>query len=65
MSEHSSSSLYGGEEMGMTNEQYKGLLLDQLADLKRILKLAETANGPAVVEEVENQITKVTEKMKF
>ena len=32
--------LNGGEEMGMTDSQYKGMLMDQLADLQRILDLA-------------------------
>ena len=57
--------LNGGEEMGMTNEQYKGMLLDQLADLKRILKLAEAAGNSDIQEEVESQIAKLNEKLKF
>ena len=28
------------EEMGMTNEQYKGVLLDQLEDWEEVLELA-------------------------
>ena len=37
--------LNGGDPVGMTNEQYKGVLLDQLADLQRILKLVVKAGN--------------------
>ncbi|NBH81307.1 hypothetical protein D3Z52_25235 [Clostridiaceae bacterium] len=57
--------LNGGEEMGMTNEQYKGILLDQLADLRRILKLVTKAGNAEAQEEVEDQIAKLNEKLKF
>lgn len=57
--------LNGGEEMGMTNEQYKGFLLDQLADLRRILKLVTKAGNAEAQEEVEDQIAKLNEKLKF
>ena len=55
----------GGEEMGMTNEQYKGMLIDHLDDLNRILDLAIKAGDTEVQKEVEKQIAKLNEKLKF
>ena len=57
--------LNGGDPVGMTNEQYKGVLLDQLADLQRILDLAIKAGNAEIQSEVENQIAKTNEKLKF
>ena len=51
--------------MGMTDTQYKGMLMDQLADLQRILELAIKAGNAEIQSEVENQIAKVNEKLKF
>ena len=49
------------EEMGMTNEQYKGMLLDELEDWQEVLEIAkETDNDKA-----EKQIQKINEKLKF
>ena len=55
----------GGEDMGMTNEQYKGMLLDQLENWQRILKLAVKNGDAEIQEEVELQIAKINEKLKF
>lgn len=57
--------LNGGEEMGMTDNQYKGMLLDQLEIWERILKMAKAAGNSDIQEEVENQIAKTNEKLKF
>ena len=35
--------LNGGEEMGMTDNQYKGMLLDQMETWERILDMAKAA----------------------
>ena len=41
MAEHDDSYLLnGGDSVGMTDSQYKGMLLDQLEDWQRILALA-------------------------
>ena len=53
------------EEMGMTNEQYKGMLIDELADWKDILRLATKADNKEIIERVEMQIAKIEEKLKF
>ncbi len=55
----------GGEEMGMTDNQYKGMLLDQLEIWERILDMAKAANNTDIQVEVERQIAKINEKLKF
>lgn len=51
--------------MGMTDSQYKGMLLEELEDRKRILDLAIQANNTEIQNEVEKQIEKINEKLKF
>ena len=53
------------EEMGMTNEQYKGLLLDQLEVWQEVLELAEEVKDEKVVKKAKQQIAKINEKLKF
>lgn len=55
----------GGEEMGMTDNQYKGMLLDQLEDWQEILDLAIEAKNAEIQKKVEKQIAKINEKLKF
>lgn len=55
----------GGEEMGMTNEQYKGMLLDELEDWQEVLELAEESQDEKVRKKAEKQIAKINEKLKF
>lgn len=50
---------------GMTNLQYKGMLLDQLADWKTVLKLAKDGKTEEVIEKAEEMMERITEKMKF
>ncbi len=66
MAERNNSGLLnGGEEMGMTDNQYKGMLLDQLEIWERILSMAKAADNTDIQVEVEKQITKINEKLKF
>lgn len=66
MAEHNNSAfLDGGEEMGMTDEQYKGMLLDQLEIWERLLRMAQAANATEIQEEVERQIKKTNLKLNF
>ena len=51
--------------MGMTNEQYKGMLLDELEQWQEVKKLAEEAEAPKLIEKAEQQIAKINEKLKF
>ena len=53
------------EEMGMTNEQYKGMLLDELEDWREVLELAKEADDKKVIVKAEKQIAKINEKLKF
>ncbi len=55
----------GGEEMGMTDNQYKGMLLDQLEDWQEILDLAVEAENTEIQKKAEKQIAKINEKLKF
>ena len=60
-----SSLLNGGEELGMTNEQYKGMLLDELEDWEEVAELALRNNDADVQKKAEKQIAKINEKLKF
>lgn len=55
----------GGDSIGMTDIQYKGMLLDQLADWQRILNLAIKAGNTEIQKEVEILIARINEKLKF
>ena len=58
--------LNGGDDpMGMTDNQYKGMLLDQLEDWQEILDLAIEAGNTEIQKKVEKQIAKINEKLKF
>ena len=57
--------LDGGEEVGMTNEQYKGMLLDELEDWEEVAELAVKNNDTDVQKKAEKQIAKINEKLKF
>ena len=53
------------ESEGMTDCQYKGMLLDQLSDWKEILKLAIEAKNADIQAEAEKQINKINTALKF
>ncbi len=53
------------EDMGMTNEQYKGLLLDELEDWEEVLEMAKESNDTKVIAKANKQIAKINEKLKF
>lgn len=57
--------LHLGHSMGMTDNQYKGMLLDQLEDWQEVLDLAIKAGNTEIQEKVEKQIRKINEKLKF
>lgn len=57
--------LNGGETMGMTNEQYKGMLLDELEDWEEVLELAIESQDTKVQKKAEKQIAKINEKLKM
>ena len=51
--------------MGMTNEQYKGLLLDELENWQRVRDKAEEENAPQTKALAQQQIDKINETLKF
>ncbi len=51
--------------MGMTNEQYKGMLLDELEDWQEVKELAEEEGNEKVAKKAQKQINKINEKLKF
>ncbi len=53
------------EEVGLTNEQYKGLLLDELEDWEEMLELATEANNEKIIEKAKRQIDKINKKLQF
>lgn len=53
------------DDMGMTNEQYKGMLLDELEDWQEVLELAKQAGNEKIIAKAEKQINKINEKLKF
>lgn len=55
----------GGDSVGMTDNQYKGMLLDQLEDWQEILDLAVEAGIAEIRKKAEKQIAKINEKLKF
>ena len=53
------------EEMGMTNEQYKGMLVDEREDWKTIKEIA-VRNGDKEAEEfAQKKIDVINEKLNF
>lgn len=57
--------LDGGDSVGMTNEQYKGMLLDELEDWQEVLDLAIETENAKIRTKAEKQIAKINEKLKF
>lgn len=57
--------LDGGEEMGMTNEQYKGMLLDEKEDWEEIVELVEKNDTADILKKAKKQLAKIDEKLKF
>lgn len=49
----------------MTNEQYKGMLLDELEDWQEVLEMAQEAGNSRIIAKAEKQVAKINEKLKF
>lgn len=54
----------GVDSMGMTDSQYKGMLMDQLEVWEEILEMAVKAGNAEIQKKVEKQIAKTNEKLK-
>ena len=53
------------DDMGMTNEQYKGMLLDELEDWEEVKQLAIEEGNERIQAKAQKQINKINEKLKF
>ena len=51
--------------MGMTDNQYKGMLLEDLENWQEVLELAQESNDEKVIKKAQKQIAKINEKLKF
>lgn len=51
--------LDGGDSVDMTDNQYKGMLLDQLEDWQEILDLVIAAENTEIQKKAEKQIAKI------
>ena len=65
MSEHSSKLIRGGDEMGMSDAQFKTHLLEDLENWQRVYNLAVANNDKEVQAEAEKQINKINTALKF
>ena len=53
------------QDMGMTDNQYKGLLLEDLENWEEVLEMAQDAEAKEIIKKAEKQIKKINEKLKF
>ncbi len=53
------------QDMGMTNEQYKGFLLNELEDWEEVLEIAKKEKAEKTIGKAEKQIRKINEMLKF
>ncbi len=51
--------------MGMTDTQYKGMLLDQLRDWKQVLELAVKAGSTEIQKKAEEMVEAINKKLEF
>ena len=56
------SGMMGG---GMTNEQYKGMLLDSLQPWKDVLQLAQEGDTQRIIQKAKAQISLINRKLRF
>lgn len=57
--------LNGGDCMGMTDSQYRGMLVDQLRDWKEVLEMAMESGDTRVQKKAEEMIEVINEKLKL
>lgn len=53
------------EEMGMTNEQYKGMLVDEREDWEEMKAIADKEGNKTISDFAQKKIDKINEKLKF
>lgn len=65
MPEQSSNLMRGGDDMGMSDAQFKAYLLEQLENWQHVYDLATANNDKEVQAEAEKQIAKINTALKF
>jgi hypothetical protein len=55
----------GEEIMGMTDNQYKGFLLNELEDWEEVLEIAREEGAQNTAKKVERQIEKIKKMLEF
>ncbi len=55
----------GEESMGMTDNQYKGFLLNELEDWEEVLEIAREEGAQNTAKKVERQIEKIKKMLEF
>ena len=55
----------GTDETGITDAQYKGMLLDALSDWQELAALAARNNDAEVLAKAERQMALINEKLRF
>ena len=55
----------GEEIMGMTDNQYKGFLLNELEDWEEVLDIAREEGAQNTAKKVEGQIEKIKKMLEF
>lgn len=53
------------EDMGMTDNQYKGFLLNELEDWEEVLEKAREENAVKTAKKAEKQIEKIKKMLEF
>ena len=56
------SGMLGG---GMTNEQYKGMLLDSLQPWKEVLQMAQDGDTQRIIQKAKTQISLINKKLRY
>lgn len=65
MAERDYGLLNGGDSVGMTDSQYKGMLLDQLEDWQEVLELAKEDGSTKIQMKAEKQVSKIRAKLEI
>jgi hypothetical protein len=65
MSERREEEMKGEESMGMTDNQYKGFLLNELEDWEEVLEIAREEGAQNTAKKVERQIEKIKKMLEF
>lgn len=65
MADRESVLLNGGEDFGMTDSQYKGMLIDQRKLLVALRKMAEDAGNAEIIQKLDIEIEAINQKLEI